>query len=368
VDDEPYVLEGLRLNLRRSFDIATAGGGAEALELVSRGPPFAVIVSDMRMPGMDGATFLARARELAPETVRILLTGHADLDSALAAVNEGQVFRFLTKPCPAEQVRDALEQGAEHHRLVVAERELLEKTLTGAVKALADILAMTSPGAFGRASRLLRIVTGLCQRLQPMDRWAIEVAAQLSQIGFVALPPALADKVYEGGALSPAERALVDRAPLLADQLLAHVPRLEPVREILAAAAPHVRLPEHDPGLPPGARILLVAMEQEALESRGASPAMALATLESRLVSQAPKLLAALQAEVADRTATTIQELELADIQPGMVLADDVRGRNGVLLVARGHAVSAGLLARLQGMGVTGRLRMAVSLGLERKA
>jgi len=137
------------------------------------------------------------------------------------------------------------------------------------------------------------------------------------------------------------------------------------VREILAAAAPHARLPENDPGLPPGTRILLVAMEQEALESRGVSPTMALATMESRLLSNAPKLVAALQGEVAKRTETAVEELPMAEIRPGMVLVDDVRGRNGLLLVARGQVVSAGLLARLQAMGVVTQLRVVVPLGLD---
>ena len=87
VDDEPNVLEGLSLHLRRRYQVETATSGAAALEILQRGGETAVVMSDMRMPGMDGAAFLARARQTAPDTVRILLTGHADLNSAISAVN-----------------------------------------------------------------------------------------------------------------------------------------------------------------------------------------------------------------------------------------------------------------------------------------
>lgn len=363
VDDEPYVLEGMRLHLRRGFDLVTASGGAEALRIIERSPSFSVIVSDMRMPGMDGATFLSHARRIAPDTVRVLLTGHADVDSALAAVNQGQIYRFLTKPCPPEVVRSTLQQAAEHHRLVVAERELLEKTLAGSVKVLVDVLALVSPSAFGRASRIHRIAAGLCAGVSPPDRWAVGLAARLSQVGFVALAPWVAEKLYENQPLAPAEQEQVGRASQLADQLLANVPRLEPVREILAGLA---RPPSgRGTAAPAGVAVLRLAMEVEALEAGGISPAEALAVVEARPGPHPPHLLAALREDVKRRTATTVAELPLAEVKPGMQLAGDVRGRNGILLVARGQTVSAGLLARLQGMGVREKVQVVVAVGPE---
>src|SRR5262245_17980905 len=99
VDDEPNVLEGLALHLRRKYEMSTAANGPDALALLEREGPPEVIISDMRMPGMDGATFLSKARQLYPDTVRMLLTGQSDMASAIKAVNDGQIFRFLTKPC-----------------------------------------------------------------------------------------------------------------------------------------------------------------------------------------------------------------------------------------------------------------------------
>jgi uncharacterized protein (TIGR02266 family) len=117
VDDEPQVVEALAIPLRRYFSVTTAIRGQEALELIVRGDPFAAVVSDLRMPGMEGPAFLSHARRLAPETARILLAGRADLDWAIAAVNEGHIFRLLTKPCPPESLRRVLYDAVAQARL-----------------------------------------------------------------------------------------------------------------------------------------------------------------------------------------------------------------------------------------------------------
>ncbi|NIQ03497.1 MAG: response regulator, partial [Nitrospinaceae bacterium] len=94
---------------------------------------FAVVVSDMRMPDMDGIQFLSRVREHYPQTVRMMLTGYADVKTAMNAVNEGNIFRFMTKPCPPEVFEKVLSAGIEQYRLITAERDLLERTLKGSV-------------------------------------------------------------------------------------------------------------------------------------------------------------------------------------------------------------------------------------------
>jgi diguanylate cyclase (GGDEF)-like protein len=108
VDDEPQVLRGLALQLGRRYDVRTAASGAEALAILDRDPAIVAVISDMRMPGMSGAAFLAEARRLAPRTARILLTGQTDLASAVAAVNEGHIHCFLSKPCPPGKLQEAV--------------------------------------------------------------------------------------------------------------------------------------------------------------------------------------------------------------------------------------------------------------------
>ena len=125
VDDEPNILEAYRRTLRKRFELDVACGGEEALQAIAQRGPYAVLVADMRMPGMNGVELLAKVRQIAPLTVRMMLTGNTDLQTAIDAVNQGHIFRFLTKPCSPEDFANALEAGLEQHRLLTAERQLL---------------------------------------------------------------------------------------------------------------------------------------------------------------------------------------------------------------------------------------------------
>src|ERR1700691_1194367 len=159
VDDEPRVVDSLAVQLRKDFQVLTAHGGHAALRMLKEGAAPMVIVSDMRMPGMDGATLLKHVKQLYPDVTRILLTGETGRATAVAAVNEGQIFRFLTKPCSTDNLRAAIDAGVTQHRVVTAERVLLQETLIWCITALVDVLAITNPVAFGHASRVKRLAT-----------------------------------------------------------------------------------------------------------------------------------------------------------------------------------------------------------------
>ncbi len=126
VDDDAQLLAGLGRTLGRHFDLHTETSPHKALERLRAEPGFAVVVSDMQMPGMLGTQFLKEARALRPNTVRMLLTGHADLSTALSAVNDGFVFRVLTKPCPSLSLVTMVNEAVEQHRALTADREKLD--------------------------------------------------------------------------------------------------------------------------------------------------------------------------------------------------------------------------------------------------
>src|SRR5580704_10000807 len=213
VDDEPRVVEGLVLHLRKDYEVHTALSGAEALKVLKELGGAAVVVSDMRMPGMDGATLLHHVMSVFPDATRILLTGEAGRDAAIDAVNKAHIFRFLIKPCPPEQLKAAVEAGVMQHRLIGAERTILKETLIGCIKALVDVLAIVNPVAFGRASRLKRLAVSFAGTLQCGDFWQLEAAALLSQIGYLSLPAELVEKLYFGERLTPEEKTLAEGVP-----------------------------------------------------------------------------------------------------------------------------------------------------------
>lgn len=277
VDDESGVLEGLALTLGRHCHVFTATSGAQGLEMLQRRRNIQVIISDMRMPEMNGAEFLAQARTLAPDATRMLLTGESDLQDAIRAVNEGQIFRFLQKPCPPASLRAACSAAVRQYELVVAERSLLDDTLRGAVAALADLLCLVDPAAFGKTMWIRRYVSDLCTDLGLSNRWQLDVAAMVSQLGSVTLGRETAAKVRLGRALSDEERTQVDELPTVVADLLEGIPRLEPVRAILNELARWNR--EGGASADVGAQVLRLAIDYDALHSRGLSTEQALASL-----------------------------------------------------------------------------------------
>jgi CheY-like chemotaxis protein len=353
VDDEPKVLEGLELNLRRRFNVRTATSGAAGLAALQRDPDVAVIVSDMRMPGMDGAQFLSGARAIAPEACRVLLTGNADIEAAATAVNDGQVFRFLTKPCPPSTLVSAIDAAARQHELLTAEKTLLEQTLNGCLKTMTDILALASPRAFGRSLRVKTHALELAEHLGLTDRWQLEAAAIFSQLSLIALPLETLERLHQGKDLSEDELSAVNRLPGLSEQWLANIPRLEAVRAILTTAAQPYR--EIEPGtvdartvaIRRSAAVLRVALDFNALEARGISAEHAISTLRNRAGTyDATALKALAHLKDASRSREEIRELPLSELRVGMVLADNLYLVTGPMLVAHGYEVTERFVER----------------------
>lgn len=351
VDDEPKVLEGLKLHLRRQYEVQTATSGQAALDLLQQEASFAVVLSDMRMPGMDGVALLSQVRQRHPDTVRMLLTGQADLPSAIAAVNEGQLFRFLTKPCPPPVLLQVFEAGVAQYRLITAERVLLEQTLRGVIQTLTDLLSLTHPLAFGRANRIKRHAVDLARKIGiQQDVWQLEVAAMLSQIGCIILPNDTLEKLYQGGTPSAKEQAMVQRLPAVTEQLLGNIPRLETVLAIIKNQDQPYRFNLDQLNVARvGGAVLKIAGDFDALINQGHPASLALETLQGRQGRYDSTLLAAF---VAIRSAggqpRQIKEISILGLQVGMVFAEDVRTKSGgALLVTRGHEVTAGLLERI---------------------
>lgn len=357
VDDEPNVLAALGLHLRRKYEVRTARSGADGLAVLRNEPDVAVLISDMRMPAMNGVAFLAQACDVAPDAVRVLLTGHADLDSAVSAVNEGRVFRFLTKPCVPTALLGAVDAAERQHRLVTAERELLESTVRGCIEALTDALSLTNPASFGRASRLRRLVSAIAARVALAPVWPVEVAAMLSQLGCIVLPPDTAERLYHGKALREAEQRMVERVPAVTERLLAHIPRIESVRGILACYE-RLRVSDDDASfdgvdlaVQEAARILRLASDFDELESRGVAGCEAIAALSLSPARYGAAPLAALvELAGAERSVITVFEVAVEDLAAGMEFAEDVRTVGGTLLVARGFQLTPALVERLQNL------------------
>ncbi len=403
VDDEPHVLSALRRSLhKQGFEVLTAPDVPHALAVLAIEPVDA-IVSDMRMPGQTGAELLAKARQLAPDAVRILLTGYADMQATLEAVNEGEVFRFLTKPWEDALLVQAIREGL-HRRALERERDALreitarqneelrqlneglerkvaERTaqLQTAYEQLKDLTQQLKTD-FSSTVRLLsslieartgitsgcpRAVAQLVRRVAPVlpiegdTLGDLTFAALLEDIGKVGLPDELLQQPFE--ALPQDARARLLRHPVTGEGLLMALPSLRGAGEVLCHLYENYDGSGGPRGLsgsaiPLAARLLRVLTDFEQYRTG----AIELTRLSDELALQRMRrwrgkrydpdcvdaLVEVLQGQAPAPQATAL--LSSAQLRPGMVLAQDLLSAAGVLLLAQGHAFDEDLVRRIR--------------------
>ncbi len=171
--------------LGATHQVVCVRAAGDALAALQYSEPFDVVISDFDMPGMDGVSLLVQVARLDPLVTRLLISGHADLDDAAKAINEGHIFSFLRKPFTVPALRMVVERAVEQHRLQATERDLLRDTLHGAVNALSGLLALSCPSAYGRGVRLQRHAADLAAAVQAHDRWAIDLLLCDVAVGMV---------------------------------------------------------------------------------------------------------------------------------------------------------------------------------------
>ncbi len=370
VDDEISVLTGYQRIFHNDFQIDFAVGGAAALTTLTAKGPYAVVVSDMRMPEMDGVRLLAKIKQLSPDTVRIMLTGNADVQSAVSAVNEGNIFRFLTKPCDKDTLGKALTAGLLQHRLLSAEKELLENTLQGSIQVLTEVLSLVNPSAFGRALRMRRYIHHVAKHMALADPWRFEVAAMMSQLGCVTLHPETIEAVHAGQPLSPAEQARFDAHPGVARDLLSKIPRLEPIAWMIAhqndpAPVEGDRASSEAADMRLGANLLRATLAFDELVGKGLSKKESAAQLSRELKGFDPRIFLALRELELDsqQHQPVIQTCAVRDLIPfAMVLEQELRTKVGLLLVAKGQEVTPALILRLNSFLEYGTIEPTVTV------
>lgn len=353
VDDEPAVLDGYRRLLGREISLSTAVGGEQGLAAITESGPYGVVVSDMRMPRMDGASFLAAVHDVAPDTVRMALTGYTDIDTAMQAVNEGHIFRFMTKPCTREKLLSAVESGLAQHRLIVAEKELLEGTLKGCVMVLAEMLSFSNPAAFGRAQRLRRFVQHAGAKLHLPTTWNYEIAAILSQLGCAALSSDLVAAAYAGQTLSEEDRRKYDGHATIASQMLAQIPRMGAIAQMIRfqngrVAEIEAASSEERTEIERGIQLLRVGLAYDEWLIRGMTASEASRRVRTGLKGADPAILDTLE-DLQMKVPMQVRECSMRDLSPGMILEQDLYTNTGLLIASRGQELSWAWILRLKG-------------------
>jgi response regulator RpfG family c-di-GMP phosphodiesterase len=363
VDDDENILAAYQRQMRKQFQIETALGSEAGLQIISSGKSFAVVISDLRMPGMDGIEFLARVKQILPDAVRIMLTGNADLQAAIEAVNHGNIFRFLTKPCSNEILAQTLQAALQQHHLITAEKELLEQTLKGSIGVLTEILSILDTQSFGRACTLRDAAREIAKALNISDTWDIELGAMLCEIGRVTVPASIIVKEKAGVPLSDPEQDILTRVPEIGYKLLAKIPRLESVAQTVLYQKKNIDgsgFPKNTVAgtqIPLGSRIIKILSDLDELESAGTPRDAAFATLKYREGIYDPAILDCASRCLAPSESGTkpvrksIRSISVAQLEVGQVLLSDVVTGTGTLLIPAGNRISESLREKIRNFG-----------------
>ncbi len=349
VDDEQSVLNSIKRALRGLCEIEFADSGEQAMEYLRNSGPFAIVISDMLMPGMNGIDFLAKSKEISPDCTRIMLTGDSDQSTAIGALNKGDIFRFLKKPFDNHDLQNAVEAGIRQYRLTMAEKDLLQRTVHGSVQALVDILSMANPGAFRISGRLKEISSQL-GRIQSFDPpWLLELAAMLAPIGYVTLPDELWQNRNQREELSPEARERLDNAWKISAQIISRIPRMEKVARIIELASePSLDNRKEDPMVLQGAAAIKMANHYSLLRKSGTLKEEALAELanvEGQLEGQA--VIALAEVDLPEDHLILVR-IPIDQIEEGMIFGDDIFTTDGLMLAPTGLKVSQPILQKLR--------------------
>lgn len=352
VDDEVNIIQAYRRTLRNKFNIQGVSNGEDALKLLKEGD-YALIISDMQMPGMNGIELLEAAKEIKPDVVRVMLTGNADLQTAVEAVNKGDIFRFHNKPCHTDILAKTIADGLRQYNLITAEKELLEGTLTGSIQVLTELLSLINPEAFGRTSQIKQYVTAIAKEFDVKELWKLETIASLSLIGCIILPDEATKKISSGLKLSDEEQQIFDMHPFVGSDLISKIPRLQDIADGIRYQEKHFNgdgVPADEvygKDIPLGARILKVALDYDRKISSGMSTQQAIKYLNEQSSKYDPDILATFQQYIEEENYTT-EIVKIHDLCEGMFLTNNLFTKNNVLVLCKGQEITPSIFSKLK--------------------
>ncbi len=358
VDDELKVLKAYERNLGLDFEIAVESSPEQALIRLEHEGPFAAILSDYNMPKINGNDLLLKAKKIAPDTVRIMLTGYADLEKAMTAVNEGSVFRFLTKPCAVSALKKCLDDAIRQYQLITAEKDLLNKTLNGSLQVLMEILSIMDHAAFSLAQKRRAAAKRLAQQMDTPNTWTVEIAALLAEIGIVTLPDDTMKRYLGGAKLDGLEQKMVDNLPEMSSKLVSRIPRLEKVAEIILYQNNNYDDSEQledkvkQQEIPLGSRIIKVLNDYFRILIKGSTPQKAIDMMQLSKGEYDPNALKALRASATQIGTVKADEEKLKKVglnglKVGQTLRSDVKTQGGLLILKANQVIGPAHIQRI---------------------
>jgi ActR/RegA family two-component response regulator len=347
IDDDTALLRTIERNLCMDFDLAVAAGGQTALELIESHGPFSVIVVDMRMPGMDGIDTIKAAREIAPNAIYMMLTGNQDTATAVRAVNDGEVFRYMNKPCEVAEIKSCIVAAQTQFEVEDAERELRNDTFIGSIGIMTDIIELQALG-LADASRITQTLCQLASNLGLTIGWEERLAARICFVGLPALShrdrlnlrnlePTAQEHTDAFARLCQATAKTSERLPRLGriGKIMRHVPKVD---GWLSVTQPENFV---------AATLLRVAIYWNFLTSKGLQASTATQEMKLLLPKLSDTVCRAMNGLDDFRDAHAATQVPVGKLAEGMVTFEDIINEVGAIVVSRGRRLTAPIIERL---------------------
>ncbi|MCC6409991.1 MAG: response regulator [Planctomycetes bacterium] len=322
-----------------------------------------VMLLDLGLPDAIGLSGLQCVVEARPTLPVLVVTGSGERETGLRAVALGAQDYLAKDQLTTVTLAKSLRYAVERARAANVEMQLLEQTLHGSIKILTTVLSLVSPTSFGRAERLKEYVSAAARELRMPQRWMVEVAAMVSQLGWIEGAPDESGPIPGAKRSAPERRRLSDSMPAIAAELFRNIPHLEGVRQILTLQTARKMSRSIDPEVAYdshvqiGAELLFIAAEFDALEEELGSRALALRHFRELSARFEPRAFEAfLDTQMRAIEGSTNIELRVAELLPDMVLTADVLTTDGRLVVAHGNRVTSTMLVRLRYFAQRGQI------------
>ena len=359
VDDEGNLLSSFVSMMRKeNVQAFTLQESSNIDAVLSEQGPFAVVLSDQRMPHVDGVEVLERVSRRNPDTVRIMVTGYADHNDTLRAINNGGIRHYVAKPWKDAELRKLIHECIVHYNLTVENlflvdelkqrneslRELLDGTVVQTARILSDMLTYVNPHASAQVNRIRRLGLGVLKMmpdLHPVEQWEIQRALDLFNLGLAVLPPWIQVSLNKDGLSSVDRFPLARNHHLLAAGLLKEIPRFDGVASI-------IRLQQKDfdgsgepvdegvkgNDIPIGARLLHILIDLDKNSTENFKGREVLERMANRPSKYDVNLIARmLGTSNQQRSAGQELDVTVGGLRPGMVLLSDVITQSGELLL-----------------------------------
>jgi ActR/RegA family two-component response regulator len=346
VDDDVSLLNTMKRNLSMEFKVYTAEGGDAAAEVVQQHGDFSVVVCDMQMPKQNGIQTIAMLREKMPNAVFIMLTGNQDLTTAIQAVNDGRVFRFLNKPCQVAEISDAIQAAQQQHNLVIAEKELLSGTLTGAINLLTDVIEMQQERHVDTA-RMAEALVDLATRMGLQTGWEEKVAARVFLVGIVMLDPEDSLKFASLDPTSAEHKALFARICKKSSSMLTRLPRLGFIVDLLKHVPKAERFEFGSGRIETGALLLRIVFYWNFLTNKGLCVEAATSVIQNIMPELSSRVIQCMQCLHDNHDAHMLTKLAIGKLRAGMIPYEDILLPAGGLALAKRRVLTEAMIENL---------------------